>query len=205
MVFYLPCKLGEKFVSLKFHGWVDGKRVFTEDRELTLKGVDKSLFSIVCITATDRNGRNNFLSYGEYGNEYNTSYKIIVDDKYFEYTRLSEWGFPGNRVGKLIGIMISEGYVVADFCTEPRYEHIYFAIKDFEYKEEIIENIIVYDLEKDKQRERKIREKMNKFTHREELVLSEEEKAVIVKLVINSAREINLKLRKSDIDKKGFL
>ena len=132
MIFYLPCKLGEEFTSLKYCGWIDGERIYKEDNKLVLKGVHNSLFDVT-VAAVDCYNRIILLSYGEWIREYNSCYMIYVEDKYFEYSKLSEWGFPSDKKGTLIGIKMSEGYEVAEFCVKPSYEHIYFAIKDFQY------------------------------------------------------------------------
>lgn len=201
MRFYLPCKLGEKFTSLKFAGWVDGERTYLNDRECMLKGFDKSLFDMVCI-AVDNSGTIKLLNYGEYGKHYEACYELYIDDKYFEWEKLSEWGFPSERTGKLIGLSLEEGYEVAHFCMQPRYEHINFAIKDLVYNNTAVDDVLMFDAVKNAQIEQIKKEKVQKVPHCEELTLSEEEKSAIIRCVINRAKEINLKLRKSDIDKK---
>lgn len=202
MKFYLPCKLGEEFTALKFAGWVDGERNYIEDQKMIFNGFDKAIFDMVCF-ARDSRGKTRLLNYGDYGKLYEARYELCIDDRYFEYGKLSDWGFPGNRTGKLMGLSIMEGYEVAHFCITPTYEHVYYAIKDFDYDTET-PNIICYDSEKNDIIEQIKKEKQNKITHREELRLSEEEKNEVIRRAISKAKEIGIKLRKSDIDRNNL-
>lgn len=202
MKFDLPCKLGERFTALKFAGWVDGERNYIEDQEMIFNGFDKALFDMVCF-ARDSWGASRLLNYGDYGKQYKARYELYIDDRYFEYGKLSDWGFPGNRTGKLMGLSIKEGYAVAHFCLSPTYEHVYYAIKDFDYDNRS-QNIICYDSEKNDIIEQIKKEKSQQNTHREELRLSEEEKSEIVACTISKAKDIGVKLRKSDIDRRNL-
>ena len=131
MIIYLPCRLGEKFISRKFIGYVDGKRVYAEGTEQTLKGFnafDCQTRSLAIPTIhTDRG----FLSYdhlGEFAQDFIPKYKISVDVK-AEY-KLSDIGFPGKRTVRLGGLKMKDGSIMADFITADRYEHLIYPIKD---------------------------------------------------------------------------
>lgn len=200
-IFDLPCRLGETFMSLKFIDWVDGKRIYEEDKTYVLNGFDKSLYGIECY---GKNGKDT--KYVCYDEEFGTKQYIkgigcsfSLSKEYFEYHKLSEWGFPSDRTGKLMGFRLEHNITLAHFCIEPRYEHIYFAINDLEYGKDNVSIIYNEELETIIKAERsKAIEKV--LPHGEEIVLTETDKASIVKMIIESGKTINLKIRKIDID-----
>lgn len=138
MVIYLPCKLGERFAEQKIKDWKDGKRVYAEGAERTLKGFDAFDCTTRCLAIPTIHTDGGFLSYDPLG-EFSQEYK------------LSDRGFPSGKIGRLHGISIENGYLLADFVTNDRHEHLRYVIKDnLHYAgldEETTESIIEYDNE----------------------------------------------------------
>lgn len=126
MIIYLPCRLGERFVPLKFVDWVDGKRVYeTGTTEKVLQGFWKSLFN------PDIFAEGSIYSYDpteKFGKGYEPKYKVSIP--FGRTDKLCEMGFPGKRTAKLYGIVLKDGVVMADFVTTDRHEHLRYPIKD---------------------------------------------------------------------------
>lgn len=213
MIFDLPCRLGEEFVSLKFVDWVDGERVYTKDKTLTLNGFGKGLLQETVCFGYKNEKVEAILSFSEeFGKDYNATHFVFIDDKYFEWmsVKLSDWGFPCERTGELIGLKLLDGYEVAEFCIEPRYEHVCFAIHEIMYN--TFDYTPLFDSEKEAQRAKEQKEKLElqakkisgTFARREEIAATDEEKDEILKLIISEAEKIGLKLRKLDIVKENI-
>ena len=152
MVIYLPCKLGGHFTEQKFKEWKDGKKVYVEGSERVFKGFGAFDCITRCLAIPIIYTDGDFLSYdplGEFSQRYVPKYKIFVDVK-TEY-KLSDRGFPSGKTGRLYGISVENGCLVADFVTNDRYEHLRYAIKDnlqyAELNEETIESLIEYNAE----------------------------------------------------------
>lgn len=134
--FVLPCKLGEEFTSLKFVDWVDGERVYKEDKRCLLAGFTKGFLSRTdCYAKPLQRDRAEILSYGEYGKSFAAAEEctVKIDDKYFNQCKLSEWGFSSDRTGCLYGFEWENNFTLAHFILEPRYEHVYYAIEELAY------------------------------------------------------------------------
>ena len=198
MVLNLPCKLGEEFTALKFKEWVDGVQVYEEDKRYTLKCVDRGLYGTDCI-GYDGCNNGKFFSYGEFSKQYINSAdcKLVINDAYFESTKLSIWGFPSDRIGYLLGFKIEGSYILAHFVVLPRYEHFYYAIKELNYGEEQV--VIKYDAVADK--EWNEMSAVQSFFHHREEQAGDEVKEILVKMAIESAKRVGLKLRRIEIDK----
>lgn len=199
MILKLPCKLGEEFMALKFKDWVDGVKIYEKDKNYTLRSVWKGLFGTDC-SGYDKNKRGKFFSYDEYTREFIESEEcsLNIDDKYFTPDKLSEWGFPSEKTGYLLGFKIEGTYTLVEFCVLPRYEHFYFVIDDLNYGNEKI--IIKYNALLDD--EWKILSKTQSiFSHGEELLLDENEKNILIELTIKTAKMEGIKVRRCDIDR----
>ena len=163
MVIYLPCRIGEEFTRLKFKDWINGKRVYTEGGRRTLRGFDAFDCTTRSLAIPTVYADKEFISYdhlGEFAQEFTPKYKVSVDVK-TEY-KLSDRGFPSSKTGHLSGIVLEDGYLLADFITKDRYEHLRYAIKDnLQYvgvDEEPIESIIEFDPEAQGEKERRKQE-----------------------------------------------
>ena len=139
MIIYLPCKLGETFITQKFLEWKEGKRVYISGTQKTLTGFFANELNTRCLaipTIITNSGLFSYDDTGEFEQEFIPKYKISVELK--RKCKLSEIGFPGNRIAHLCGLSTKNGKLYADFVTKDRYEHLLYEIKD---------NIYYYDID----------------------------------------------------------
>lgn len=130
MLIYLPCRLGESFIKLKFKEWVAGKRVYVEDRETTLNGFSAFDFKTRSLSIPIIYTPNGFCQYdhsGEFGQEFKPKYKIMID---LWEKKLCDAGFPGKRTVKVQGLHYENGMFFVELVTTDKYEHLRFPIKD---------------------------------------------------------------------------
>lgn len=163
MIIYLPCKIGEEFTRLKFKDWVNGKRIYEEGGNRTLRGFNAFDCTTRSLAIPTIHADKEFISYdhlGEFAQEFTPQYKISVDLK-SEY-KLSDRGFPSGKTGHLSGIITEGGYLLADFVTKDRYEHLRYVIKDnLQYAgldETPTESLIEFDPEAQAEKEQREQE-----------------------------------------------
>jgi len=131
MKIYLPCRLGEEFIRLKFVGWVDGKRTYKEEKPVILDGFNAFDCTTRCLSIPTIHSSGGFLSYdpeGEFSQEFTPKFVISLDVKTVQ--KLSDIGFPGSRKARLCGLKSEKGCLFADFVTTDRSEHLIYQIKD---------------------------------------------------------------------------
>lgn len=165
MIIYLPCKIGEQFIEQKYKGCTDGIKEYIDGSEQILKGFHAFDSQTGALSIPTILTDTSFLSFdpsGVFQQGFIPRYRVSVDVK--TECKLSDRGFPSNKTGRLYGLSKEGEYLLADFVTNDRYEHLMYVIKDnIQYTrldKEISETIIEYDnnAQKKRLRDRESRE-----------------------------------------------